>query len=147
MTIQQTYQNEIIYQTKIHWISFVKPILFMIIGFPFLLFLFFTKEWIYLILFGLIGFLGIKGIYIYYHLKCIRVILSKYFLSLKTGIFSNEINDIALSKTESIGLYQSLLGRILNYGTLTITTGEVTQQYLIEKPLDFRNYLLKNLQK
>lgn len=64
MTIQQTYQNEIIYQTKIHWISFVKPILFMIIGFPFLLFLFFTKEWIYLILFGLIGFLGIKGIYI-----------------------------------------------------------------------------------
>ncbi|MDO4881600.1 MAG: PH domain-containing protein [Capnocytophaga sp.] len=147
MTLQQTSPNEMVYQTKIHWISFIKPILFMVIGFPFLLFLFFTKEWIYLIIFGAIGFLGIKGMYIYCYLKRIRVILSKRFLSLKMGLFSNEINDIALSKTEGIGIYQSLLGRLLNYGTLIITTGEVTQKYLIEKPMEFRTHLLENLEK
>ena len=43
-----------------------------------------------------------------------------------------------LRKCEGIQVEQSILGRILNYGTLLVTTGEVTNQYkMIKDPVTF----------
>ncbi|GIJ92807.1 membrane protein [Capnocytophaga stomatis] len=145
MTITSTIQNEIIYQTKLHWISYLKPIFFIIIGFPFFFSLFFIKGFLYVALCTLIGFLFIKGIYKYFYLKSVKVILHKNYLSLSRGILGKRVDDIALSKMEGIGVYQNILGKYLNYGTLIVTTGEVTQSYFIQKPMEFRKHLLETI--
>lgn len=144
ITFNQTISsNEIVYQTKIHWISYVKPILFMVIGTPFLLAIFFVKSWT-IVFYMLLGYIALKGLYSYWYLKKVKIELSERFLSLKTGIFASQVNDISLSKLEGIQVSQSLLGRFLNYGRLIISTGEVSQSYLVEKPMELRKYLLEN---
>lgn len=144
ITFNQTISsNEIVYQTKIHWISYVKPILFMVIGTSFLLAVFFVKSWT-IVFYMLLGYIALKGLYSYWYLKKVKIELSERFLSLKTGIFASQVNDISLSKLEGIQVSQSLLGRFLNYGRLIISTGEVSQSYLVEKPMELRKYLLEN---
>ena len=52
--------------------------------------------------------------------------------------------DTPLEKLEGLTLYQSFLGKILKFGTLTITTGEFTTYYKIADPIEFRKNLLVN---
>ncbi|WP_203965455.1 PH domain-containing protein [Capnocytophaga stomatis] len=66
-------------------------------------------------------------------------------MSLSRGILGKRVDDIALSKMEGIGVYQNILGKYLNYGTLIVTTGEVTQSYFIQKPMEFRKHLLETI--
>lgn len=137
----------VIYQTRIHWISFVKPVVLMMISFPFVItFLNMEKSMsIKLVFCGFMSLVFLKNVYIYWYLKRIYIFLSERFLSLKTGIFSKEISDISLTKLEGISVHQSLLGRWLNYGTLVISTGEISQSYKIQNPMEFRKKLLMNL--
>lgn len=137
----------VIYQTRIHWISFVRPVVLMMISFPFVItFLNMEKSMsIKLVFCGFMSLVFLKNVYIYWYLKRIYIFLSERFLSLKTGIFSKEISDISLTKLEGISVHQSLLGRWLNYGTLVISTGEISQSYKIQNPMEFRKKLLMNL--
>lgn len=75
----------------------------------------------------------------------LKISLKKKYLTLQSGIFTKNISDISLEKLEGFNLHQSLLGRLLNYGTLTISTGGVIQKYQIRKPQEFRKQLLATL--
>jgi uncharacterized membrane protein YdbT with pleckstrin-like domain len=59
----------------------------------------------------------------------------------KTGFIKRRTFEMALSKVESVDVTQSILGRILNYGDVTINgVGEGTQTIrTIASPLAFRN--------
>jgi uncharacterized membrane protein YdbT with pleckstrin-like domain len=59
----------------------------------------------------------------------------------KTGFIKRRTFEMALSKVESVDVTQSILGRILNYGDVTINgVGEGTQTIrTIAAPLAFRN--------
>jgi uncharacterized membrane protein YdbT with pleckstrin-like domain len=59
----------------------------------------------------------------------------------KTGFINRRTFEMALSKVESVDVNQSILGRILNYGDVTINgVGEGTQTIgTIAAPLAFRN--------
>src|SRR5579871_450896 len=59
----------------------------------------------------------------------------------KTGFVKRRTFEMALSKVESVDVSQSILGRILNYGDVTINgVGEGTQTIgTIASPLAFRN--------
>jgi uncharacterized membrane protein YdbT with pleckstrin-like domain len=59
----------------------------------------------------------------------------------KTGFINRRTFEMALSKVESVDVNQSILGRILNYGDVTINgVGEGTQTIqTIASPLAFRN--------
>ncbi|MBS9768642.1 MAG: PH domain-containing protein [Flavobacteriaceae bacterium] len=78
---------------------------------------------------------------IYY--KMTRIYLYKHYITLRTGILSKNLDDISLNKYEGLSVSQSWLGRILNYGVLAISTGEISQFYLIEKPLELRKHILE----
>ena len=59
-------------------------------------------------------------------------------LIFKRGIINRNSHELLLKKCEGITVDQSLLGRILNYGTVIVTTGEVTNRYkYISRPLRF----------
>jgi uncharacterized membrane protein YdbT with pleckstrin-like domain len=59
----------------------------------------------------------------------------------KTGFIKRRTFEMALSKVESVDVSQSILGRVLNYGDVTINgVGEGTQTiHTIASPLAFRN--------
>ncbi|PTT33629.1 hypothetical protein DBR28_14425, partial [Chryseobacterium sp. HMWF028] len=64
------------------------------------------------------------------------------YLSISTGIFSQTIIDISLKKMEGMQLYQTWIGKALNYGTLIISTGGVTHSYSISNPTELREKII-----
>jgi len=61
----------------------------------------------------------------------------------KTGFIKRRTFEMALDKVESVDVNQSILGRILNYGDVTIMgVGEGKETIsTIASPLDFRNHI------
>lgn len=59
---------------------------------------------------------------------------------IKSGIIRRRVFDLQLAKVESVNVYQSILGRILGYGTITAngTGGSWGSIYMIRKPDEFR---------
>ncbi len=59
---------------------------------------------------------------------------------IKTGLISRRTIEMNLAKVENIGVDQGILGRILNYGTITVVgTGGTREQFKwVAAPLDFR---------
>ncbi len=61
----------------------------------------------------------------------------------KTGILNRHTLETLLTKVENISVDQSLWGRMLNYGTITVTgTGGTKEQFArIAAPLEFRRQI------
>jgi uncharacterized membrane protein YdbT with pleckstrin-like domain len=61
----------------------------------------------------------------------------------KTGFIKRRTFEMALDKVESVDVYQSILGRILNYGDVTILgVGEGKETITtIAAPLEFRSHI------
>ena len=59
---------------------------------------------------------------------------------IKVGLISRRTIEMNLAKVESVNVDQSILGRILGYGTITVigTGGTREPFYQISRPLDFR---------
>jgi uncharacterized membrane protein YdbT with pleckstrin-like domain len=61
----------------------------------------------------------------------------------KTGFIKRRTFEMSLDKVESVDVNQSILGRILNYGSVTVRgVGEGAETIdTIASPLDFRNHI------
>jgi uncharacterized membrane protein YdbT with pleckstrin-like domain len=59
----------------------------------------------------------------------------------KTGFISRRTNEMSMDKVESVQVDQSILGRILDYGTVTITGTGVGLETLtgVAHPIELRN--------
>lgn len=71
--------------------------------------------------------------------------LSEYVITnrriiIKTGFIARDTFEMNLSKIESVNVDQSVMGRILNFGSITIigTGGTRETFHNISKPLEFR---------
>lgn len=130
----------ILYEAKLHWISYIRPIIYIILGslnvFQILLF----RNLFQIIALPLL-FLLFKGIIELLNYKKTKIRLSNDYLSFSTGIFTTSIIDVSLNKMEGMQLTQSLFGKTLNYGRLTMTTGQVTQSFTISNPSELREKL------
>jgi uncharacterized membrane protein YdbT with pleckstrin-like domain len=61
----------------------------------------------------------------------------------KTGFIKRRTFEMSLDKVESVDVNQSILGRILNYGSVTVRgVGEGAETIdMIASPLEFRNHI------
>jgi uncharacterized membrane protein YdbT with pleckstrin-like domain len=61
----------------------------------------------------------------------------------KTGIFQRHTVEMNLSKVETVGVNQSILGRVLGFGTVIVrgTGGSFEPIPFIGEPLAFRNHI------
>jgi uncharacterized membrane protein YdbT with pleckstrin-like domain len=61
----------------------------------------------------------------------------------KTGLVKRRTVEMHMDKVESVDVDQSILGRLFNYGDITIRgTGETMERLrMIEAPLEFRNHV------
>lgn len=134
------------YEARIHWISYVIPIFlitigsvgvisFLLLGYKYMLGIvgFISLFLIYLFIRGLIRFLRNRSTKIY---------VTDNHLTFSTGILGKTLSDLSLNKLEGMHLHQSFLGKALNFGTLVATTGDVTNNYFIEHPMELRDAIM-----
>lgn len=140
-TIQDFEHDQILYTAKKHWISFVLPVIMIIIGSLGVIFISFGMGIVKVIGFGLLYILykGIVAILISLNTK---VYLTETHLTISQGIFGKTITDIPLNKLEGIYLTQNLFGKILNFGSLLVSTGGVNQSYVIKNPMELRSKII-----
>ena len=84
--------------------------------------------------------------------RYIRYVTSEFAVTnkrviVKVGLFYRDTLELVLAKVETIGVEQTILGRILNYGTIIVTgTGGTKEPFKdIAKPLEFRQHVQSQL--
>ena len=141
----KTSSEPLKYEAKIHWFSYVIPIIFIAIGSIGVLYFLLLGH---AFMFGFMGiislfliFLFIKGIIKVIRNKNTKIYVTDNYLTLSTGILGKTFSDISLNKLEGMWVNQSFLGKMLNFGSLIVTTGGVTHLYSIENPMELRSVL------
>lgn len=139
--IQKNLQSgeEIKHVAKLHFFLFVQPIILLLIG----AFLASSPKEIsamthyaglLILFFGIVSLLS----------RILIKVGSSYAVTnkrvvLKTGVISRRAVDLVLAKCEGLHIKQSVLGRIFNFGTITVTTGGVSSSYpYIANPMAFK---------
>lgn len=131
--------EEIKYVARLHFFLFVQPVILLLIG----AFLASSSKEIsamthytglLILFFGIVSLLS----------RILIKVGSSYAVTnkrviLKTGVISRRAVDLVLAKCEGLHIKQSILGRIFNFGTITVTTGGASSSYpYIADPLAFR---------
>lgn len=131
--------TNIVYQARLHWILFSGPVaLFVFATFIGLRFpLFYDPSFIVMI------FAVIWGLMVWSTYRFSSLTIKKKQIILRTGLLVRNTLDISLNKIESIDIRQSVLGSILQYGSIVITgTGGSRQMvHYLSKPLTCRRYI------
>lgn len=137
--------EDVIYRAKLHWALFLRPIGPIILWIIFIIIygtsrntesgsFYLCVAWIFFMT-AIIGGIGalISFLTTEFALTNKRVIA-------KTGLIRRRSVELLLQKVESIGVNQSILGRILDYGTITVTgTGGTKEPFgNIIAPMELR---------
>lgn len=135
--------ESIVYRARLHWTIFWASILVVLLGAALTVVLrIYEPEYWYLGA-GLagIGLLLAIGPLIRY-VGTEFAVTNKRVLS-KTGFIQRESDETLLSKVEAIAVDQTILGRLLGYGTLRITGSGGTEDAFprIAHPLEFRRQI------
>ena len=136
--------EEIKYKADIHWYIFAYPVILLLLS------AFFSSAQtglfyyvsIFLLLSGL--FQLIKRILL--KMGAEYVVTNKKVI-LKSGILNRDALELVLNKYEGIRINQSLMGRMLGFGSIVVTTGGVTNKFdFITNPIKFRNEINAQIQ-
>ncbi|MDF1758526.1 MAG: PH domain-containing protein [Legionellaceae bacterium] len=137
--VERIKDDDIIYKAKLHWILFIWPVLFFCVA------VYIGMKFEPLQKASL--FLGAAAIFwevvVWLTYECSYLIIKNKQVILCTGIFVRQTLDLSLNKIESVDIRQSILGSILQYGSLVITGTGGTRQYInfLNKPLTCRRYI------
>jgi uncharacterized membrane protein YdbT with pleckstrin-like domain len=125
--------EKIVYRARLHWIIFWKPCAIIVCGIIFIL-----PQPIVGMVVVAIGLLALIPPVIDYATSEFGVTSKRVII--KVGFLRRRTLELLLRHVEAISVEQSLMGRILNYGSLTLTgTGGVREVFdNISNPLEFR---------
>lgn len=139
MMSENLKNDGIIYKANLHWVIFVWPV--VLFCFAIYIGIKFSPLEKVALAFGAFAIFWEVIVWLTY--QCSYLIIKKSQVILYTGIFVRHTLDISLSKIESVDIRQSVLGSILQYGSLIITGTGGTRQYvhLLAKPLTCRRYI------
>lgn len=137
--------ERVVYKTRLHWVLFVKPALLVLAGVILMVLLRQVQDPRWLWIFGAaVALIGLVWAFVHY----IEVMTSEFAVTtsrliLKVGLISRYTTELLLAKVESIGVQQGLIGRLLNYGDLTVTgTGGAREVFRrVRDPIGFRNHV------
>ncbi|MDV2442556.1 hypothetical protein CMV00_01920 [Elizabethkingia anophelis] len=130
--------ENIIYNSKIHWMSYCTSVIQIFFGFigllSFAIGIFRTISLLLIILLY-------KGVIKILRLRYTKVYITKKYLTITTGVINRTTVDLALYRVEGTKIHQGFLGRIFNYGKVYVSTGEITKSFVIENPKEFKDSL------
>ncbi|MBR5634295.1 MAG: PH domain-containing protein [Prevotella sp.] len=129
--------EQIVYEARQHWIIYWRPFLLLLLAIA--LFAIPTQGTEFTVQMvasaTLLVVAAIWAVNIYGGRK---YILTTSRLILKRGIIRRESTDLILRRCEGVSIRQSITGRIFHYGTVSVSTGEVVNEFrLIEDPVRF----------
>jgi uncharacterized membrane protein YdbT with pleckstrin-like domain len=131
--------EQVIYRTHLHWVVFVLPILVSLL-LSLAAFALYSAESTRSIAWPLFILAALPILQAYIIRRCSEFAVTDKRILLKTGILRRHTMETLVTKVENIGVDQSVLGRILNYGTITVTGTGATKETFerIAAPLEFR---------
>ncbi|HJR16473.1 MAG TPA: zinc ribbon domain-containing protein [Gemmatimonadales bacterium] len=136
--------ERIVYRARLHWTIFLSSIVVVLLG---------ISAWIFLQAIGEPTYayagLGLAGIGLLIAVgPAIRYVTSEFAVTNKrvlgkVGFVERESDETLLSKVEAIAVDQGVIGRMLGFGTLTLTGTGGTQGAFrgIAEPLEFRRQI------
>jgi len=155
--IQKTLMSgeQVLYLTHPHWIVFVSSVLWLLL----IIFLPMVNtgtaagvvvfgatlcEWTVRFAWIIFLYTLLSNIILY---TASEYVITDRRIIMKTGFIRRNIFEVFLQKIESVQVVQSVLGRILNYGSITIggVGGSKDMFYLIPHPLQFRHHVQERL--
>jgi uncharacterized membrane protein YdbT with pleckstrin-like domain len=148
--VEQVLQpdEKVIYATSLHWLVYLRAIVLLIVaGACLIVSGMFPEPGVKLALtivaavFGLIALISGLGAFI--RRSTTELAVTDRRVIYKTGIFQRHSMEMNTSKVETVGVNQSILGRILGYGTVMVrgTGGSFEPIPFIGDPLTFRSHI------
>jgi uncharacterized membrane protein YdbT with pleckstrin-like domain len=137
--------ERVVYKTWLHWALFLKPALVVLGGIALMVVLQRVQDppWLWMIGAG-VTLVGLGwGLVHYVELMTSEFAVTSSRLILKVGLISRYTTELLLTKVETIGVQQGLMGRMLGYGDLTVTgTGGAREVFRrVRDPIGFRNHV------
>ena len=140
--------EKVLYSTNAHWIFYWPAIVAWIVA----VVLFFlsratVNESIVLLCLSASAVVVIAALYwtfkAWFHRWTTETDVTNLRVVHKTGFIKRRTFEMSLDKVESVDVNQSILGRLLNYGNVTVRgVGEGAETITtIASPLDFRNHI------
>jgi uncharacterized membrane protein YdbT with pleckstrin-like domain len=140
--------EKVLYSTNAHWIFYLPAIAAWIVA----ILLFglsrqTTTEGIVLVWLASAAVVAIIALYwtlkAWFHRWTTETDVTNLRIVHKTGFIKRRTFEMSLDKVESVDVNQSILGRILNYGDVTVRgVGEGAETIdTIASPLEFRNHI------
>jgi len=135
--------ERVLYKTRLHWILYLKPLLLTVVGVALTVALAQVSDppwlWYAGLAVALIGALWWAVRWI--ELRTSEFAVTSMRLIFKVGLVARYTTELLLAKVETISVTQSLPGRLLNYGDLTVTgTGGAREVFArVHDPVAFRN--------
>ena len=140
--------EKVLYSTNAHWIFYFPAIVAGIAAIAFLILAQRTQtEGLVPVWLSLAAICGLAALYwalkAWFHRWTTETDVTNLRVVHKTGFIKRRTFEMSLDKVESVDVNQSILGRMLNYGNVTILgVGEGRETIkTIASPLKFRNYI------
>ena len=137
--------EQVLYKTRLHWILLLRPSLLIALGLVTV-----AVAWrmdappAVRYLGGAAAVAGLLwGLVHYIEMMTSEFAVTTIRLILKVGLVARYTTELLISKVESIGVTQSLTGRLLDFGDLTVTgTGGAREVFRrVRDPIAFRNHV------
>src|SRR5271156_1186990 len=140
--------EKVLYSTNAHWVFYLPAIAAWIVAvILFLLSRATVIEGVVLLCLSASAVVAIVALYwtvkAWFHRMTTETDVTNKRVVHKTGFIKRRTFEISLDKVESVDVNQSILGRLLNYGNVTVRgVGEGAETInTIASPLDFRNHI------
>jgi uncharacterized membrane protein YdbT with pleckstrin-like domain len=136
--------ERVIYKTRLHWILFWQPALVTVIGVVLAALLAAVEPtWLWWVG-ALVAAAGLGWALVHYiELMTSEFAVTSSRLIFKVGLLARYTTELLLSKVESISVTQGLVGRLVNFGDLTVTGAGGAREVFrrVNDPVGFRNHV------
>jgi uncharacterized membrane protein YdbT with pleckstrin-like domain len=134
-------EEDVVYVARLHWILFFGP-LSLLLGSLAVYYVFEYRSLQPLMIFGAL-FAWAWGALVWVTYQFSSLTIKKKQLILRTGLLVRQTVDIPFTRIESIDIRQTILGSLLQYGSLVIVGTGGSRQYIhnLAKPLTCRRYI------
>jgi uncharacterized membrane protein YdbT with pleckstrin-like domain len=134
--------EQITYRANLHWIIYVLPVIVFLIAIAVALG---GGGWIAGMAIAIVGFVLLLPPWI--KASSSEFAITNKRVLIKVGLIRRHSLELLLQKVEGIGVDQGVLGRILGYGTITVSGVGGTKEtfQMISNPLEFRRQVQASL--
>jgi uncharacterized membrane protein YdbT with pleckstrin-like domain len=132
------------YSGRLHWIVYVPAVFLLLLALAALTRVDNSTGWLWLSIAGLLAAAGVIMLFkAWFHRWTTEIDVTDRRVVYKHGFINRHTVEMNMDKVESVDVDQSILGRLLDYGDITIRgTGETWETLkMIGAPLKFRNHV------